>query len=103
MHVLDLSRAWDPSQIAAYKPVLAALSFRGGTKKSHSEQQLPAALMGRPNKEGSATGKGAALYYVEPPTMALHLCFNEVGPVVPLLWEGSNIDKVFTHLRVASP
>jgi hypothetical protein len=77
MHVLDLSRAWDPSHTEAYKLVLAALSFRGGTKKSHSEQQLPAALMGRSNKEGSATGKGAALYYVEPPTMALHLCFNE--------------------------
>jgi hypothetical protein len=50
-----------PSQIGAYKLVLTTLSFRGGTKMSHPEQQARGALMGRPIKKGSATLNGATL------------------------------------------
>jgi hypothetical protein len=77
LHVSDPRGAWEGalSDRTTYIPVIVALSFWGGTKKSHSE--LPVALMGRPNKEGSATDKGANLYYVEPLQMALPHCFND--------------------------
>jgi hypothetical protein len=42
-----------PSQTEAYKLVLTTLNFRGGTKKSHPEQQARGALMGRPIKRHS--------------------------------------------------
>jgi hypothetical protein len=60
-----------PSQTGAYKLVCTNLSFRGGTKKSHPEQQACGALMGRPIKKGSATLNGATLRFVKPFPMAL--------------------------------
>jgi hypothetical protein len=74
MHVSNLRGAWEPSQTATYKLVIVALSFRGETRKSYLEQSLCAALMGRSNKEGSATDKES---YVEPLPMALPHCFND--------------------------
>jgi hypothetical protein len=73
-----------PSQTGAYKLVLTTLSFRGGTKKSHPEQQAHGALMGRPIKNGSATLNGSTLRFVKPCTLALPYCtYDRRGPSVP--------------------
>jgi hypothetical protein len=91
-----------PSQTEAYKLVLTTLSFRGGTKKSHPEQQARGALMGWPIKKGSATLNGATLRFVKPCTLALPCCTYDMrGPSVPRWRKGSSTQNGATPSRVA--
>jgi hypothetical protein len=80
----DLRGAHRASQTGAYKLVHTILSFRGGTKKSHPEQQACDALMGRPIKKGSAIVNGATLQFVKPFPVALLCCsYDRWGHPVP--------------------
>jgi hypothetical protein len=91
-----------PSQPGAYKLVLITLSFRGGTKKSHPEQQACGALMGRPIKKGSATLNGATLRFVKPCILVLPCCiYDRPGPSVPRWRKGSSTQNGATPSRVA--
>jgi hypothetical protein len=91
-----------PSQTGAYKLVLTTINFRGGTKKSHPEQQARGALMGRPIKKGSANLNGATLRFVKPCTLALPCCtYDRRGPSVPRWRKGSSTQNGATPSRVA--
>jgi hypothetical protein len=102
MHALDLRGAHMPSHMGAYKLVRTILSFRGGTKKSHPEQQARGALMGRPIKKGSANVNGATLQFVKPFSVALPCCTcDRWGRPVPRWRKGSSIQNGVTPYRIA--
>jgi hypothetical protein len=101
-HAPDLRGAQMPSQTGAYKLVCTSFNFRGGTKKSHPEQQAREALMGRPIKKGIATLNGATLRFVKPCTLALPCCtYDRRGPSVPRWRKGSSTQNGATPSRVA--
>jgi hypothetical protein len=91
-----------PSQTGAYKLVRTILSFRGGTKKSHSEQQVCGTLMGRPIKKGSAIVNGATLKVVKLFPVALPCCtYDRWGHSVPRWRKDSSTQNGATPCRVA--
>jgi hypothetical protein len=82
--------------------VCNTLNFRGGTKKSHLEQQARDALMGRPIKKGSAIVNGATLHFVKPFTVVLPCCtYDKWGRPVPRWRKGSSTLNGATPYRVA--
>jgi hypothetical protein len=98
----DLRGAHRPSRTGAYKLVRTILSFRGGTKKSHSEQQARDVLMGRPIKKGSTIVNGATLQFVKPFPVALPCCTcDRWGRPVPRWQKGSSTQNGATTCKVA--
>jgi hypothetical protein len=78
----DLRGAHRPSQIGAYKLVRTILSFRGGTKKSHPEQQAHGTLMGRLIKKGNAIVNETTLQFVKKPFLWRYRAVPVTGGVV---------------------
>jgi hypothetical protein len=102
MHAADLRGAHRPSQTGAYKLVRSTLSFWGGTKKSHPEQQARDALVGRPIKKGSAIVNGATLQFVKTFPVALPCCtYDRWGRPVPRWRKASSTQNGATPCRVA--